>query len=60
MVLVGECKWTNEWLKIGALNDLRGKVTVMSAGSSLRFARCFRWCFAPSLTELAQAEGILL
>ena len=60
VLLIGECKWTNEWVKIGDLNDLRRKAAVMNAATSVRYALFSRSGFDPNLIKLAKAEGILL
>ncbi len=60
VVLVGECKWTTEWMKIGDLNDLRRRAALAGFQEPVVYTLFSRSGFDPNLRELAQAEGIRL
>jgi len=60
IVLVGECKWTNEWMKIGDLNELKRRAAAAGAGDEVRYALFSRSGFDPNLVEVAKAEEVLL
>lgn len=58
--LIGECKWTNERVKIGDLNELRRKAASAGFPVDVGCALFSRSGFDPNLSAAAQAEGVLL
>ncbi len=60
VVLVGECKWTNEWMKLGDLNRLRQRAAGLSLADDVRYALFSRSGFDPNLTAAAKADGTML
>lgn len=60
IVLVGECKWTQSWVKLGDLYELKRKAQILGASPDVRFALFSRSGFDPHLVALAAEEGVLL
>ncbi len=58
--LAGECKWTNEWMKIGDLNALRQRCALARFPADITYALFSRSGFDPDLVALARIEGVLL
>lgn len=60
VVLVGECKWSDEWVKLGDLNELRRKAAAAGFPADVRYALFAKSGFDPNLAAVARAEGVLL
>jgi hypothetical protein len=58
--LVGECKWTNDWVKIGDLNELRRKCAVAGFPADVSYVLFSRTGFDPNLVALAREEQVTL
>ncbi|MCL5961158.1 MAG: ATP-binding protein, partial [Chloroflexi bacterium] len=60
IVLVGECKWTETWVKLGDLGDLKRKASVLGVGPDVGYVLFSRSGFDPNLVATARAERVLL
>lgn len=60
VVLVGECKWTDAWVKLGDLAELQRKASLFGATPDITYALFSRSGFDPNLIASADAEHLLL
>jgi AAA+ ATPase superfamily predicted ATPase len=58
VVLVGECKWTREWMKPGDLADLQRKAALLGVGEGTTYALFSRSGFDPNLMKLAAKQKV--
>lgn len=56
VVLAGECKWRNEWTKLGDLFTLKRRAGLVGAGPRTRYALFSRSGFDPNLVAAAASE----
>lgn len=59
-VLVASCKWRNEWMKVGDLDDLRRDAARLGADERARYVLFSRSGFDPTLVARARLEDVLL
>lgn len=60
VVLAASCKWRNEWVKIGDLNELMAAAARAGADAETRYVLFSRDGFDSNLIELAAQRGVLL
>lgn len=57
VVLVGECKWTETWVKLGDLDELKRKASVLKVGPDVQYVLFSRSGFDPNLVAAAEADA---
>jgi hypothetical protein len=60
VVLIGSCKWRNEYLKPGDLDELERAGTRVGATKATRYVLFSRSGFDPALIARAKAERVWL
>jgi len=56
VVLAGECKWRNQWTKLGDLFTLKRRAELVGAGPHTRYVLFSRSGFDPNLVAAADSE----
>ncbi|MDP2663359.1 MAG: DUF234 domain-containing protein [Dehalococcoidia bacterium] len=60
VVLIGECKWTDAWVKLGNLAELKRKASLLGAHPEVTSVLFSRSGFDPNLVACADTEHLLL